>query len=39
MKDERQIKGLCGAVVSLLLGAWLNLSPMISGSWSGSGLA
>lgn len=36
MKDERQIKGLCGAVVSLLLGAWLNLSPMMSGSGHGA---
>lgn len=29
MKEEGQIKGSCGAVVSLVLGTWLNLSPVL----------
>lgn len=36
MKEEGQIEGLCDAVVSLLLGPWLNLS-LISGLAVGMG--
>lgn len=37
MKEEGEMKGLSGAVVSLLLGAWPNLSPLMAGSQSGHG--